>query len=151
MPASRAVSGNKAVFYMGTTSSPLGYNAVLEVKSINPNFVTVPEINTTHLLSPNSTEEFFPGLIKPGKMEMTGNFIGDSSQLNFLQCAEAQTILAWKITAPVNQIGGVPTQVYTATGIGYVADYSSGPLEQNKAFEYKLGIQVTGTISESVA
>ena len=151
MPASRAVTGNKAVFYIGSVASPLGYNALLEVKSISPNFISVPEVNISHLLSPNATEEFFPGMNKPGKMEVSGNFIGDTSQLSILQLAQQQIIIAWKFTAPVDQQSGVTTKVYTATGIGYVAEYSSGPFEQNKAVEYKLGIQVTGSPTESVA
>jgi len=151
MPASRAVTGNRAVFYIGSVASPFSYNALLEVKSISPNFITVPEVNISHLLSPNATEEFFPGMNKPGKMEVMGNFIGDSTQLSILSLAQQQIIIFWKFTCPVDQVGGVTSKVYTANGIGYIAEYSSGPVEQNKAFEYKLGIQITGSPTEAVA
>ena len=78
---------------------------------------------------------------------MGGNFIGDSTQLSFLQLAEAQDIFTWKITGSIQQ--GAKT--YTATGTGFVTKYDNGPWENNKAVEYSATIQITGTITESVA
>jgi hypothetical protein len=147
MPASRAVTGNLAVFSIGSVASPLSYNALLEVKSIKPALVSVPAVETTHLLSPNATEEFIPGLIKPGLVSITGNFIGDASQLSILPLAAAQTIIAWKVTAPVDK----GSKTYTATGTGYIAKYENGAIEQNKANEFSLDVQITGTITEAVA
>jgi hypothetical protein len=147
MPASRAVTGNLAVFSIGSVASPLSYNPLLEVKSIKPALVSVPAVETTHLLSPNATEEFIPGLIKPGLVSITGNFIGDASQLSILPLAAAQTIIAWKVTAPVDK----GSKTYTATGTGYIAKYENGPMEQNKANEFSLDVQITGTITEAVA
>ncbi len=146
MAASRANTGNTAVFYIGTVASPGSYNAMLEVKSIKPAQVSVPQVDTTHLLSPNATEEFIPGLIKPGLNSIAGNFIGDTSQLSLLALAQAQTVFSWKITAPVDK----GSKVYTCTGIGYIAKYENGPFEQNKAIEYMADVQISGTITETV-
>ncbi len=147
MPASRATTGNAAIFYMGSVASPFSYTALLEVKSIKPALVSVPEVSTTHLLSPNGTEEFIAGLIKPGMITVTGNLIGDTTQLSILSLAEAQTMIDWKFTASVDN----KSKVYTCSGIGYIAKYETGPFEQNKTIEYTLDIQISGTITEAVA
>lgn len=150
MPASRAVTGNTAVLSIGSAASPLGYFPMLEIKSFSVTFAEVPEVNVTHLQSPNLTEEFRPGFIKPSAIEATGNFIGDTSQLGILPMIEAQTILAWKIAAPVDQASGVASKAYTAVGLGYIKTYGVGPFEQNKALDIKVSIQLTGTTTESV-
>ena len=149
MPASRAVTGNKATLSIGSAASPLGINPMLEIKSFSVTFAEVPEVTVTHLLSPDSTEEFRPGLIKPSAIEATGNFIGDSSQLAILPMVEAQTILAWQIQAPVDYSSGIPSKTYTAHGIGYIKTYGVGPFEQNKALDVKVSIQISGTMTEA--
>ena len=147
MAASRATTGNLGQFYIGTVASPLSYNALLEVKSIKTAVLTVPQVPTTHLLSPLATEEFIPGMIKPGTVTVTGNLIGDTSQLSPLALAEAQALIFWKATGKVD----LGAKTYTISGTGYVAKWETGPFEQNKANEYSLEIQVTGVITESVA
>ena len=69
---SLANSGYGATFAVGT-GSPLNYAVVSEIASIFKKNFTVPPIDVTHLRSPNATEEMFPGIIKPGTVEMTGN------------------------------------------------------------------------------
>jgi hypothetical protein len=145
--SSQANTGYEAQLSIGTVASPDSYVPVLEIKSFKPNYVTVPEVPTTHLLSPNATEEFFPGLIKPGTIDISGNFIGDSTQLSFTPLMQAQDLFTWKITAPVQR----NTKTYTATGIGYIAEYGLGPFENNKAVDYAAKIQITGVYTESVA
>lgn len=145
--ASKGNTGYEATFSFGTLASPDSYNALLEVKSIKNNGVSIPEVPLTHLQSPAATEESAPGLIKPGTLELTGNFIGDSTQLSFLQLAAAQETFTWKLTGSVQQ--GAKT--YTATGLGWVTKYDNGPWENNKAVEYAVSIQITGPITESVA
>src|SRR5690242_20318372 len=116
MAASRAVTGNTAKFYIGDFASPPNYTAVLEVKSFKPNLLTVPEVPTTHLLSPNATEEFIPGLIKPGTAQLSGNLIGDATQLQFLALAQAQTVFPWKASGPIDK----GSKTYTVSGTGYI-------------------------------
>src|SRR5690349_16442368 len=90
--ASQANTGYEAVFNIGSSASPPVYTAFAEIKSFTLPLASMPEVPTTHLLSPNTTEEFIPGLIKPGKATMTGNFIGDATQLNITTLLQAQTI-----------------------------------------------------------
>jgi hypothetical protein len=147
MPATQAVIGYESIFYVGDSSSPIGYTALAEVKSIKPALMTVPAIDATHLLSPNATEEKLPGLIKPGTNEMMGNFIGDASQLNIATLAKARTVFPWKITSPI-QSG---TKTYTATGNGFFSKYETGPFEPSKLVEFAATIEITGEFIETVA
>ncbi len=146
MAASLGNSGYTSVFFTGTGSPPT-YTAVLEIKTINKKNYTVPAIDLTHLLSPNATEEMTPGILKPGTIEITGNFIGDATQLNFNTLAQAQTVFSWKITAPMQK--GAKT--LTSSGLCFVVDFETGPFEPNKAIDIKVNMQMTGTITEIVA
>lgn len=145
--ASQAVAGYLAQFFIGTTASPPVYTAVAEVKSFAPDPISMAEVSTTHLLSVLNTEEFIPSMIKPGKTVITGNFIGDTTQLNFTTLAQAQTIFPFKITAPLQR----NAKTYTFIGSGFVASYKPGPWENNKAVEFHLEIQMTGSYTETVA
>jgi hypothetical protein len=145
MPTTKATIGYLATFSTGS-GSPTSYTQMAEVKSIKPSIATIPAIDATHLLSPNATEEKLPGLIKPGTVEISGNFIGDSSQLNILALAESRDVFPFKITAPINS----GTQVYTCTGTGFVSKYENGPLEPSKLNEFSLSMEITGTVTETV-
>jgi hypothetical protein len=147
MPATKATIGYESIFYTGDAMSPVGYTAMAECKSIKPNLITVPVIDATHLLSPNATEEKLPGLIKPGTVDITGNFIGDATQLNIQTLAAARTVFPFKTTSPVNS----GTQVYTITGTGFISKYDVGPFEPSKLIEFALSIEVTGSFTQDVA
>jgi hypothetical protein len=146
MPATKATIGYLATFSVGDSASPIGYTPMAEVKSIKPNLATVPVINATHLQSPNATEEKLPGLIMPGTVDITGNFIGDTSQLNILTLAKARTVFPYKITAPINK----GTQVYTQTGSGFISKYDNGPLEASVLNAFTMTIEIAGDITETV-
>jgi hypothetical protein len=79
MAASKARLGYGSKFYTGDTASPIGYTLLSEIAIINFADYTVAEIDVTHLLSPNTSEESIPGLLKPGTIELTGNYTGDTS------------------------------------------------------------------------
>jgi hypothetical protein len=117
-----------------------------ECKSIKPNLLTVPVIDATHLLSPNATEEKVPGLIKPGTIDISGNFIGDATQLNIATLAQARTVFPFQTTSPVNN----GTQVYTVTGQGFIAKYDPGPMEPSKLIEFALSIEISGAFTQTV-
>jgi hypothetical protein len=145
--ASQATTGYEAQFSMGSPLVPL-----IEVKHIKPSYYSTPEVNVSHLLSPSSTEELRPGLLKPGTVEVGGNLIGDSSQLAITTAAKNNAAQnpptqAFTITAPVQN----GTKTYTCVGVGYVAGYEVGPFELNKAIEFMMRLQITGIISETVA
>jgi Lambda phage tail tube protein, TTP len=147
MSATQAVIGYLSQFFVGDSASPTTYTAMLEIKSIKPALYTVPAVDATHLLSPNATEEKLPGLIKPGTLSITGNFIGDATQLNISTLAQARTVFGWKITAPV-QSG---TKVWTVTALGFISRYDHDALEASKLHDVMFDIEVSGNILETVA
>lgn len=146
MPASQAGLGYNSRFFMGSASSPISYTAVSEIKSINFNDFSIPVIDVTHLLSPSTTEEMIPGMIKPGTIALTGNFIGDAAQLAINTAAVARTIFAWKITSVLGT-----GQTLTITGSGFITKLETGPMEPNKEIAFKFDIQATGTLTYAVA
>lgn len=147
--ASKANTGYGATLYLGTTASPPVYGAspFAELKTFRIAPISVPDVETTTLLSPLNTEEMIPGMIKPGTIELSGNFIGDATQLAITTDAQAQASFSWKAVAPIQQ--GAKT--YTANGIGYFTKYEVGPFEKNKPIEFSASIQITGPYYESVA
>ena len=145
--ASQANAGYLSLFRIGTLASPPVYSSIAEIKSFSADPISMPEIDTTHLLSVANTEEFVPGMIKPGKVEFSGNFIGDTTQLNITTLAQAQTIFPFQIVAPVQR----NTKTYTFQGFGFISSYKTGPFENNKAIEFSASIQLTGAYTEAVA
>ena len=72
--ASEANTGYLAIFELGDNASPPNYTAIAEIKSFTLPLISMAEVPTTHLLSPNNTEEFIPSMIKPGKISGDGEF-----------------------------------------------------------------------------
>jgi hypothetical protein len=60
MAASKAKLGYGSRFYIGDAASPTGYTVLSEIATINFADYTVGEIDVTHLLFPNTSEESFP-------------------------------------------------------------------------------------------
>lgn len=145
--ASKANAGYLATFLLGSSASPPVYTAVLEIKTFTLDLLTMPEIPTTHLLSVLNTEEFIPGMIKPGKVTASGNFIGDATQLMITTLAQAQTIFPFQVIAPVQR----EVKTYTVSCQGFIVGYKPGPFENNKAIEFSVDIQLTGAYTETVA
>lgn len=144
-PAGYASKANTAYQSTFSIGSPL--SALLELKSWSVKPVTVPKVKATHLLSPNNTNEYTPGMIEPGSIEFSGNFIGDATQLQIITLAEAQTEFNFAGIAPVQR--GVKS--YTGSGVGFIASYEVGPFENDKDIEFKGSITITGAYSEAVA
>lgn len=145
--ASKATTGYLATLLIGSVASPLSYNVVSEIKTFHPHPISVPDVPTSHLLSPNNTEEMIPGMIKPGTIDIGGNFLGDASQLVITALAQAQTIFGFQIKGAVQSSG----KTYTLTGTGFINKYEVGPFENNKAIEFSASIQMTGTYTEVTA
>ena len=146
MPATRATIGYLATFAIGNDASPSVFVMMAECKSIKPNLVTIPVINATHLQSPNATEEKIPGLIMPGTLEISGNFIGDATQLNIQMLAEGRTVFPFQCTAKVDK----GTKVWTLTGLGFISKFDTGPLEPSTLNAFSLTIEITGTMTVTV-
>ena len=143
---SKATTGYLATFSISANVSPLDYVPMAELASIKPSNFSIPSIDTTHLQSPNATEEMLPGLIKPGTIAISGNFTGDASQMNISTLAQSQTVFPWQVTSRINK----GTQLYTATGYGFIAKYETGPFEPNKKIDFAADVQITGNITETI-
>lgn len=144
---STSQTGYLATISLGTVASPDSYTATFEVRSIKSNNFTVPDIDVTTLQSPNATEEYIPGLVKPGTIEVTGNYIGDTTQQSIPALGVGQVIGFYKIVASVQR--GAKT--YTQTGSGFITKWEVGTFENNKAVDYSFTLKITGTITETVA
>ena len=150
--ASKGQSGARAALGISTfpLASPPVYNYIVELKTLKVNGLTVPEINLSQLNSPNNTEEFAPGMNKPGTIQFTGNYIGDATQVQIstlINSANGANNLGYIVTGGVQQ----NTKTYTNSGIGYFSKYEVGPFENGKAVEITGEIQVSGTMNEAVA
>lgn len=145
--ASQANTGYLAQFLIGNSASPPVYTAILEIRSFSSDPISMAEVPTTHLLSPNNTEEFIPSMIKPGKTEFSGNFIGDATQANITTLAQNQTIFPFQIIAPVQR----NTKTYTLTGNAFISSLKIGPFENNKAIDFTGSFQQTGSYTQTTA
>lgn len=139
MSDSAASLGLNAVFSISDDVSPLVYVDVAEIATINFSGVSVDQVDVTHLKSPNNMQESIPGLLKPGTIDLTGNFVADTSQLKLTTYLQGRTRFRYKITG---QMSG--SRVYTVTGLGYVAKLSEGPWDANKKVDFAATVQAAG-------
>lgn len=142
---SKANTGFAGVVEIGDASSPPIYTAILEVKSFNHDHMSMPDVIKTHLLSPG--EEFAPGIPKPGKLGVSGNFIGDATQLNIITQATAQNTVL--VRAIWNGQQGAKT--VTLNGSGYFSSLKVGPVENNKTVDFNAEVQWSGLPTFTVA
>ena len=145
--ASQANTGYLAQFFTGSSASPPVYTAIAEIRSFTIDGFTMAEVSTTHLLSLNNTEEFIPSLLKPGKVEFTGNFIGDATQATITTLAQNQTIFPFQVQAPVQR----NAKTWTFQGNGFSASLKWGPFEVNKAVDFAASFQLTGSYTQTTA
>lgn len=143
---STGTTGYLATFAVGDTSSPPNFTPVLELKTFKVTPLDVPNVDFTHLLSPNNTRELRPGMIMPGKAELTGNWLGDATQAAIPTNAEAQTVFAFQA---IFRVQGTKTCTYTGTA--FVNTLSIGPLENDKPVEYSASFQCTGSFTITTA
>jgi len=146
MATTYASQGNSG--YLGTFSLGSPLTDMVEVTRINFPRYSVPDLNRTHLLSPDTTEEYTPGLLNPGTVEMSGNFIGTADQTSTLDAlAKAQTVFPWQFTMQVQN----RSKTCTVSGNGYLNKHDIGPVEGNRTIEYSLSVRTTGFSSIHVA
>jgi hypothetical protein len=146
MVPSLANSGYGTTFSV-SASSPVTFVAVAEITMITKRNFSVPSINVTNLLSPNTTEELIPGITAPGTVDLEGNFIGDTTQLQFVTLAQAETVFYFQIKAPMQR----SAKTLTSTGTCFVTTYETGPFDSTKKIDFKVTLQVTGAVQEVVA
>lgn len=138
--ASKALLGYGSAFFLGS-GSPVTYTQISELSSITFPAFDVAFVDVTNLGSPDTTEESIPGMKTPGVMEMTGNFVGDNSQMTVDTIMSARTIFPFMVTAPIS--GG---KTVTATGFGYFTKREIGPMEPNKKIDFKVSVKVAGQV-----
>jgi hypothetical protein len=142
---SQGTIGYGSQFFIGTIASPLGYQAILEQAEVEIDDYSVPEIKVTHLLSPSRAEEKIPGIINAGKISVTGNFVGDTTQQNVDLLAFAGTIIPWKFTGPAG------TKTLTMTGVGFISNMKKGPFGVDKKTDIKFDVTISGIITYAYA
>lgn len=145
--ASVGTTGYLSTFELGDNESPPNFTAIAEVKSFNFTPLDVPNVDFSTLVSPNNTRELKPGMIMPGKIEVSGNYIGDATQLTLPTNAQAQTIFPFKATFPLQD----RTKTGTFIGIGFVNTLKVGPFENDKPNEFSASFQATGSFSLTTA
>jgi len=141
---SQAQLGYGSAFFTGA-GSPITYTELSEVNSFSWN-TGVTEVDVTNLASPNTTEESIPGMIRPGNIELTCNYISDASQQAIHTMMIARTVFPYIVTTPAP--GGKTT---TISGNGYFTRSDLGPMEPNKKIDYKITIRMSGAFTWTVA
>lgn len=140
-------TGYLAVFSVQNNASPPAFVPVAELKSFKLAPISVPNVDFSTLVSPNNTRELRPGMIMPGTVELTGNWIGDASQLAFITDSEAQSVVA--IQATFSCQNGTKTGTFTSTA--FVKDLNLGPFENDKPNEYQVNFQLAGAFTITTA
>jgi len=84
--------------------------------------------------------------LKPGTIELTGNYTGAASQQTLNTLGQGRTIFPFKIDGPM----GDGTNIYTVTGTCFVTKLSKGPFDAKKKIDFSATLQVTGTFTETV-
>ena len=144
---SQANTGYGSVFSIGDSASPPAYTGVAELKQFDLDGISLDQLDITHLLSPNNSQELAPGLQKVGKVSCGGNFIGDNTQLNLQTMAANRVTFPFKATSPVQNL----TKTLTVSGYGFISGLKVGPFEMNKAIEFSFDVQLTGQLTFAVA
>lgn len=143
-PTTYTSKANSAYGTEFSVGSPLV--AVSEVTDVSEDVFSMAEIGKTHLLSPDNTEEFAPGMKRPGKIALSGNFIGDDSQLAIETAAAAQTTVAFQLTGPA-QMGDLTE---TLTGVGFFTSLKI-TRANNRAIGFSCELQVSGSVTRVIA
>jgi hypothetical protein len=145
MPATKAKIGLGGQFFIGTGEPAVFTTSMTEVSTIDFSDFTVNEVDATHLLSPDATEETIPGLLKPGAIQITANYIGDEMQLSVNDLAQANTTFPWKITTPVGE------GTLTILGRGFITSQKVGPITPQGKTEFRFSVKAAGAVAYSVA
>ena len=120
------VSSGFAAFGTGIT---YGGTEVKELTNIAWDIGTVDDVDITNHDSPDTTEEFVPGIIRVGEITLDGNFVPtDTGQAALITALQARTSAAVVITC---SDGGAAT----FTGVAYVKSFRpSAPVDGKTSF-----------------
>lgn len=143
--ASQGTTGYLSEFQVGDNMSPPNWTTIAEVKTFTFTPLDVPNVDFSHLLSPNNTREYRPGMIAPGTIEMSGNLLLDVSQLAIISNAEAQAVVPVRGIFPVQD----STKTGQFIGTAFVKSLKLGPFELDKPNEFAASFQAAGAFTPS--
>lgn len=144
---SQGTTGYLATLSTGVAVSPptsppsYNYTPVIEMRTFEVKLLDVPNVDFTHLQSPNNTREIRPGMIMPGTIDFTSNAILDATQLGVLTNAQLQANIPFQIKAPIQDSNA--TLVFT--GIAFTKTAKLGPFENDKPNELAGSFQMEGS------
>lgn len=134
-------TGYLSEFAFSDGGSPPAYDtSVTEIKSFTFTPIEVPNVDFTHLKSRNNTRELRPGMIMPGKVEITFNLTGDTTQLDISTHAQGQDVISAQIRVPVQN----RTKTMFFTCDVFVSSFKIGPMENDKPNEGNASFQIAG-------
>ena len=132
-----AAIGLGAQIQSGAGSGPEVFTAFAEVTSITPPEVTVDDIETTHLLSPNGWREYQPGLKEPGEASFEFNYTpGGTAELLARGDIAAKVIRNWRIVYPTGEY----LQFY-----GYMRAFTGGDVTVDGKLSGSCTIKLSGS------
>jgi hypothetical protein len=152
----KATVGKGATFSIGpkvstATTPPLaddaGWNVIAEVSTIEQSGITTAEEDVTNLQSPGGFGEYLATNADPGTVDITGNYIGDTSQGLLRTAAWPDTTTCrvenyyWKITNILSD-GSTENRIF----IGFVKTFKeASPLSNTAKVEFSAQIRRVGT------
>jgi len=155
----QATVGKGATFSIGTKVSsgapptlPADWTIIAEVASIEQSGITTAEEDVTNLQSPGGFGEYIATNADPGTVDITGNYIGDTSQGTLRTAAWPDTTTCrvesyyWQITNILSD-GSVETRVFQ----GFVKTFKeASPLNNTAKVEFSAQIRRVGTTTLTV-
>ncbi|MBL3580648.1 phage tail tube protein [Rhodovulum visakhapatnamense] len=134
MPESQALMAYDIGFAIHDGEDPGTFEELAEVNEVTPPNQQADDIDVTHQKSPNKTREYIAGMIEPGEMTLSLNWIpGGSTDM---------TIQALKVSGARRQMRITWPNGITWTFTGYIKGFE--PSSQ-------LGDKMTGTVTIKVA
>ena len=120
------------------------FYAIGEVVSVTPPTRTMGTIDISNHQTTDYYREFLPGIIDPGTVTFTANYVSSSSWANNLinDVMDSRIKINWKVS-----LSGTATQSIWF-GNGYVTNYQL-LTANDKAVQYSLSIKVTAKPSGS--
>lgn len=113
---------------------------VKELTRIRINLGTVDDVDLTHMESDDDTEEFVPGLIRTGTIDIEGNFVPtDPGQQALITALQGRTSGAVVVTC---SDGGAATFTGTAFYKSFVPD-----LEFTRKASFTASMRVSGKLT----
>ena len=142
---SAATIGYGALFSIGVVAgNATTWTDVAEVKSLKPSGISIGTVESSHLRSPNNFKEKKPGQGDNGTIEITGNYIADTSQDLIESMTAGRVIFAWRYKSVAGGTPGTaPGKIRARTGFGFFTKFTPGDIEADKDVEFSATLEVT--------